>query len=186
MIDELDILKALKLRIGKFFTEKIEKPDFKNPTPPSFYVNFITSVDTQSAVEYEQNTFSFEIVYFAPTDANGTTELLKKKRLLNAVLKKPLKIIETWTEGEGAVAINYTKTSFVDIESSSSSLNKDDYTLNYIINIRVEQKIDYSDLGVDLDSDNLTDDENFNSEMLENMEAVISAEGKDISNFTDE
>lgn len=176
MIYETDIIAALTKRVQKFFPKvKVENQDLKNTFKerPCFFIRTIQTVDTKSAAEYELNSFSFEIIYFAAENNKGYLELLQTKRLLKAVLDKPLKIVKT------------AKTFLVEIESSNSSINSDDYVLNHVLEIKLEQCIDYSDLNIDLDSDNLTDDENFNREMLEDMEASIFVEDKEIDTFTD-
>ncbi len=58
----------------------------KKQKHPCFQINSITSIDTQTAAEYELNTFAFEIVYFAEENNKGSRELLKTKRILKAVL----------------------------------------------------------------------------------------------------
>lgn len=186
MIDEIDILSALKKRIEKFFPNtEVRNQDFKDVVYPSFQLNCISAVDSQSAAMYEINNFSFEIVYFAQSNTNGYLNLLDTKTILKAILNKPLKIVKTWQTTVNNVVTNYTKLFYVDIETSSSSVNKEDYTLKLIINISVEQKIDYPELGIDLDSDNVTDDLNFDRDILEKLDVDLTKQGQEISNFTE-
>jgi hypothetical protein len=183
MIDEADILSSLKTRIEKFLPNiAIKNQDCKSFQRPVFWLNTVSTVDTQSSTSYELNSFSFEIVYFSSTYNKGYLELLDTKTILKAILTKPLKIIETWTDSESK---SCERISFVDIETSSISLNTEDYTLTYVINIKVEQEIDYSELGIDLDSDNMTDDELFNSETITETEAELTVESVEIETFSE-
>ncbi len=54
-----------------------------------------------------------------------------------------------------------------------------------LVNIKIEQGIDYSDLGVDLDSDNITDDANYNRETMEEMDASIFVGDAELETFTE-
>jgi len=189
MIYETDIIKGLTERITKFFPEiKIENQDIKNITNvrPCFFVRNIMTVDNQTAADYELNNYSFEIIYFSTYTNKGYLELLQTKKTLKAILKKPLKIIKNWVDVN---ANNFTKTSFVEINSLSTNLNEDDYVLNAVLNINIEQGIDYADLGADvdalLDSDNITDDANFNRELLEEINANLTVQGQPIESFTE-
>ena len=189
MIYETDIIKGLTQRLTKFFPKvKIENQDIKNclNKRPCFFVRNITSVDNQSAVNYELNNSSFEIIYFSTFINKGYLELLQTKRLLKASLNKPLSIVKTWQDADKN---NFTKTYSVEINSLSTNTNEDDYVLNAIAAIKIEQEIDYADLGADidalLDSDNITDDENFNREMLTEMNANLTVQGQTIESFTE-
>ena len=185
MIYETDIIRELSKRIKKFFpTIKVENQDIKNTFKerPCFFVRSIQTVDTQTATNFELNSFSFEVVYFSEENNKGYLELLQVKRLLKAILNKPLKIVKTWKDSDNNTVVN---TYFVEIESGNSNINADDYVLNYILEIKVEQGIDYADLGVDLDSENITDDELFNRETLEEIEADLTAEGQEINTFSE-
>lgn len=158
MIYETDIIRELTNRIKKYFpSKKVENQDIKNclEDRPCFFVRNIQAVDTQTAVKYELNSFSLEVIYFAKENNKGYLELLQTKRLLKAILNKPLKVVKSG------------KASFIEIETNTSSINEDDYVLNSVLEIKLEQLIDYSDLGVDLDSDNITDDPDYNRELME-------------------
>lgn len=158
MIYETDIIRELSKRIKKYFPgTKVENQDIKNclKDRPCFFVRSIQTVDTQTAVKYELNSFNLEVIYFAKENNKGYLELLQTKRLLKAILNKPLKVVKSG------------KASFIEIETNTSSINEDDYVLNSVLEIKLEQLIDYSDLGVDLDSDNITDDPDYNRELME-------------------
>lgn len=167
MIYETDIIRELSKRIKKFFpNNKVENQDVNNclKDRPCFFVRDIQTVDTQSAIKYELNSFSFEIIYFAKENDKGYLELLQVKRLLKAILNKPLKIVKTWKDSNNNTI---SQTYFVESDSFTAKPSKDDYTLNCVLEIKIEQLIDYSDLGVDLDSENITDDPDYNRELME-------------------
>lgn len=189
MIYETDLIKALTERIKKFTKVKVENQDIKNclKDRPCFFIRSIQTVDTQTASNYELNSFSFEIIYFATENNKGYLELLQTKRFLKAILNKPLKITKNCIDSNNNIE---NKTYFVELDSLSSTINEDDYVLNCVLEIKIEQSIDYSDIAsqfaVDLDSENITDDADFNREILEGMDADFGIENTEINTFGDE
>ena len=126
MIYETDIIKALTKRIENFFPAiKVENQDIKNclKVRPCFFVRSVQTVDAQVSSNYEENSFSFEVIYFATDNNKGYLELLQTKRLLKAILNKPLKIVKTYTDTDSDII---TELHYVENDSLTSSINEDD------------------------------------------------------------
>lgn len=160
-IETTDIYRSLRLLLEKKFQDiKVQIKDVKNPHPPCLYIKFISGTNTQTATEYENNTCSFDIIYFS--EQEKLQDLLSIEKELKKIFKYPLKI---------ELMDKEKTTCYQEIDSISTNLNEDDYILNCTISLSVDQ--------VNTEADpNSTDFENRygeydNEEFMEELELEI-------------
>ena len=90
-IETTDIYRSLRLLLEKKFQDiKVQIKDVKNPHPPCFYIKYISGTNTQTATEFDNNTCSFDIIYFS--EQEKLQDLLSIERELKKIFKYPLKI----------------------------------------------------------------------------------------------
>lgn len=122
MITTADIYRAIKSRLEATFTnENIQIKDFKNPEPPCFYIQYITSKDIDVTLDTKETITSFNIVYFS--DKKTLSDLTEIEKRLKEAFKKPLYI----TDEEN----NFLK--WLEISSKTSNPNETDYILTYTL-----------------------------------------------------
>lgn len=132
MIETEDIYRSIKLLLEENFTEiPVQIKDIKFPAPPCFYIKFISSSVSQSALEYEKETLSFDVIYFSKDET--LLDLLEKKSALKKLFSKPLKIDLSDTTKLQDV------TQWQEIDDITTSLNEEDYVLTCTLNINLNQ-----------------------------------------------
>lgn len=127
-IEMTDIYRSIRLLLEqKFPNITIQKKDIKNPVPPCFYIKFISGTTIQSAIEFETNNCSFDVIYFSNDET--LQDLLTIEKELKAIFKKPLKI----------ELLDEETICYQEIDSISTNLNEDDYILNCTLSFSIEQ-----------------------------------------------
>ena len=164
-IESSDIYRSIKFTLEKTFTGiKVQTKDRKNPNPPCFYIKYIDNTNTQTATEYENDSYAFAIEYFSKIEK--LQDLLFVEKILKGIFKKPLKIILS-DEGKNNII------QWVEIDSCAINLNEDDYILNCTINISLDQLIIKSSLGSTDFEDRYEIDGYENNENMEILEIEI-------------
>lgn len=165
MIETADIYRAINELLEVEFPEiPVQDKDKKTPFPPCFYTQYVAGTTTQTAIEYETTSCSFNIVYFS---AEQTIEdLINIEKKLKTIFKKPLKI-------------NFTddrRPQYQEIENITTTPDEDNYTLNCSLNFSIDQLIsDEIDVEIDIAGVGVTDfidryDEFNNEEYIEELE----------------
>ncbi len=153
-IETSDIYRAIRRTLERYFPEiKVQIKDIKNPAPPCFYIKFIGNTTIQTALEFENNTCSFDIIYFSNIET--LQDLLSVEKTLKSIFKKPLK-----------VELLNGITQYQEIDSISINTNENDYILNCTISLSIDQ------LCNDDENENRYD-EYENDEMLEELDITI-------------
>ncbi|MCX4275818.1 MAG: hypothetical protein OSJ27_08590 [Candidatus Gastranaerophilales bacterium] len=161
MIETTDIYRSIRNLLEANFTNiSVQIKDKKTPQPPCFYIKYVTGKTTQTATEFENTYYSFEIAYFA--EKEELLELLEIEEKLKEILRKPLKIVLT-SEDELKEQNQYQE-----IDDVSITLNEQDYVLSCVISLSVNQTTrKRSDEGTDFDN---RFDEYDNEEFMEEIE----------------
>lgn len=156
MIETSDIYRAINELLETEFPEiPVQDKDIKTPHPPCFYTQYIASTTTQTAVEYENTNCSFNIVYFS--NVLNIEDLINIEKKLKKIFKQPLKI--SFTDDRHA--------QYQEIENVTITPDEDNYTLNCVINLSIDQ--------LNSEEDGVTDftdryDEFDNDELIEELE----------------
>ncbi len=122
MITTSDIYRAIHTRLETAFeNENIQIKDFKNPVPPCFYIQYISSKDSDVTSDTKQTTTSFNIVYFSDDDT--LLDLVEIETRLKAAFKKPLYVTDE----------NNVFMQWLEIDNKTSTPNETDYILTYTL-----------------------------------------------------
>ena len=131
MITVIDLYRNIKSTLEKTFpTIPVQIKDIKNPRMPCFYIKVISESSTLTAVEFESDSISFDVIYFAKDDE--LLELLEIKKQLKTLFTKPLQVTK----------FNQEDITFVEIDNIAFSLNEDDYVLNCTLDIELIQQVE--------------------------------------------
>lgn len=159
MIETTDIYRTLKELLESNFDIKVQIKDKKTPVPPCFYIEFVTEKQTQTATEFESNKCSFDLVYFSKDET--LLDLLIVKKKLGKLLGKPLKI--TLLDDDKTVQ-------YQEIDDVECNLNEEDYVLNAVITLDINQSTGSTPSYKGVDYDNRHDDEVESDELMEELE----------------
>ncbi len=130
MITVIDLYRNIKSTLEKTFPDiPVQIKDIKTPIPPCFYIKVIGETSTLTAVEFENDTISFDVIYFAKDDE--LLEVLEIQKQLKTLFTKPLRITK----------FNQEDITFVEIDNIAFNLNEDDYVLNCTLDIELIQEI---------------------------------------------
>lgn len=131
MITVIDLYRNIKTCLENAFPNiTVQTKDIKNPIVPCFYIKVISETSTLSAVEYETNRISFDVIYFAQNDE--LLELLEVEKQLKTLFTKPLQVKK----------LDKEDITFVEIDNINFNLNEEDYVLNCTIDIGLLQEIE--------------------------------------------
>lgn len=131
MVDSIDIYRSIREVLEKNFKKiKVQSKDFKNPRPPCFYVKSVGDISSQSATEYENNSFSYSVIYFSKTQT--LEDLITVKESLKKIFKKPLKVV-AYDDPED--------TNYIEINSINTTMDEMGYMLNCVLDIEHIQKM---------------------------------------------
>lgn len=131
MITVIDLYRNIKSTLERTFpTIPVQIKDKKNPRMPCFYIKLISETSTLTAVEFESNSISFDVIYFAENEE--LLELLEIQKKLKTLFTKPLQVTK----------YNEEDITFVEIDNINFSLNEDDYVLNCTLDIEITQEIE--------------------------------------------
>lgn len=131
MITVIDLYRNIKSTLEKTFPNiPVQIKDIKNPRMPCFYIKVIGETSTLTAVEFENDTISFDVIYFAKDDE--LLEILSIQKQLKTLFTKPLQVTK----------FNEVDIIFVEINNISFNVNEDDYVLNCTIDIELIQEIE--------------------------------------------
>lgn len=129
-IETSDIYRSIKTLLEDNFTDvTVQIKDIKNPVPPCFYIMCISETVVQSAVDYETNNCSFDVIYFSEDET--LLDLLTVEETLKTIFKKPLKI--ELTEDEETII------QWQEIDSISISRDEDEYITHCMLDITLDQ-----------------------------------------------
>jgi hypothetical protein len=158
MIETTDIYRTLKELLETNFDITVQIKDKKTPVPPCFYIEFVAEKESQTATEFNNNQCSFDLVYFSKEET--LLDLLTVKKKLQKLLKKPLKI----------TLLDDNKTvQYQEIDDVEYNLNEEDYVLNCIISLNINQSTGSTPSYKGVDYDNRYDE--FESdEVMEELE----------------
>jgi len=91
MISTQNIYKAIRTRLNTAFPSiTVQTKDIKNPLPPCFYIQYVSSNEKEVANDTINTIASFAIYYFATSKT--LLDLLQKEQGLKHAFKKPLKV----------------------------------------------------------------------------------------------
>lgn len=131
MITVIDLYRNIKSTLEKTFpTIPVQIKDIKNPRMPCFYIKVISQSSTLTAQEFETDSISFDVIYFAKDDE--LLELLEIQKQLKTLFTKPLQVTK----------FNEEKITFVEIDNIAFNLNEDDYVLNCTLDIELIQGVE--------------------------------------------
>lgn len=131
MITVIDLYRNIKSTLERTFpTIPVQIKDIKNPRMPCFYIKVISESSTLTAVEFESDSISFDVIYFAKDDE--LLELLEIQNQLKTLFTKPLQVTK----------FNQEDIIFIEIDNIAFNLNEDDYVLNCTLDIELIQQVE--------------------------------------------
>ncbi len=173
MITDLHILNALHKVLNKYFPKiAIADKDAKGQIRPSFAIQDVTRKDENISSGFFQSIKAFNITYFGSDKRTGNVELVKIKEFLSNIFLKPIKI-------QIATNKKVKKVFYVEVDSFDVRVNRNE---NYVtcdliisiqqrkINVLIEEAKKNED-EIIVDYENNLDNEFFNNEFMENLEA---------------
>ena len=153
MITTQNIYKAIRVKLSSGISSvTVQIKDIKNPNPPCFYIQYVSSNENESANDLINTVTSFAIYYFS--DKKTLLDLLEKEESLRKLFKKPLKV--EFANGQN------TESRFLNIDNINTSLNETDYILTMTLDFNFYQNADVN---------NPYDDYN-NTELMQILEGV--------------
>lgn len=155
MITTSDIYRAIHTRLETAFEdENIQIKDFKNPVPPCFYIQYVTSKDADVTSDAKQTVTSFNIVYFS--EEQSLSDLTEIETRLKAAFKKPLYVTD-----ENDVFMKW-----LEIDNKTSTPNETDYILTYTLDFDFLQDTENDNPYDEYENDETMNELTVNKEVL--------------------